>query len=708
MDRLVAHLRHTLRRASRSPGFTLVVVLTLAVGIGTETAVFRVVDGVLLRPLPFRDADALTLVTHHPAGRTGDRVQISLPLFRALHQATSDVPAAAVVATLTRMVGVEAGEARPVRVAPVSGEFFGVMGISASRGSTFGPEHDRTGAERVLVVSWKVWSARFGGDPDVVGRTWVLDGTPYRILGVLPPGAVYPPTAEAWTPVASFAGDAATDAGVGFLEIVARIPGDRDPTTVAGELEAAGRRVLAAQAPEAPALRVRMTPLQEALRGPVRPVLLALLAGASLVFLAACSNVDNLLRGRAGRRRREWAVRRALGAGRPGLLTGIAVEGGALVAAAGLLGVPMSRLVVTVLLALGPTPLPGAAPSFPAGPATVFFAAGVTVAAWIVTTVGPWLRMGRGAPARELRATAGAGDGPTGSRARGVGVAVQVAVATVVIAAAGLTARSSARLRGTDLGFRRQGTVSVELVPPPEGWSGPGGGDTFVDRLVERVEGLPGVERAAGVLLRPLQGPRGFDYPFTVEGQTPEEQAANPLLVYEAVTPGFFEASGVPLLRGRGFTAADREDAPAVAVVSRSLAESRWPGEDPLGRRLKWGGPGSTLPWITVVGVAGDARYRSLRAPGPVVYVPHRQSPWPLRHLVVRVAAGDPRRVVAGVRREVRSLAPGAHVMAAATPDELAAAATGGSSYAALLVTVRRPSPSSSPWWAPGACSPGP
>jgi predicted permease len=682
METLLRDLRHGARALRASPAFALAAVLTLALGMGATTAIFSVVEQVLLRPLPFHDPGRLVVIRQQPPSG-GHVLEWSHPDYADLRAQTRSFEDLAVVPyTVARLVW-GGSDPAPARAAMVSANLFPLLGVKPALGRAFLPEEDRRAAEKVVLLGDGVWRTRFGGDPAVVGRVVTLNAQGYRVVGVLPAGFEYPAGSDVWVSVVAAVDSFAEARQVGFLDVIGRLRPGVTPAAATADAQAALDRLVKLYRPPNLSATVTLTPLADDLLGETRPALLVLLAAAALVLLIACANVANLLLARGASRRSEIELRAALGASRGRLVRQLLAESLILAAAGAALGVGVGLAGLDGLMALVPPDLPRIAGAG-LDPRVLVFAAGLTLVCAAVFGLLPALRVS--GPA------AGGTPGSAGPRvvsgagrlARGL-VVGQIALAALVLVGAGLLIRSLTRLQEVDLGFDRERTLSVELFLPETPYGDPARAQAFYDELIARAEALPGVTRAGGVLVRPLQGPDGFDYPFTIEGRAAEEQATYPLLNYEGVTPGYLAASGIPLLAGRAFTADDDAGAPGVVIVSRSLARRFWPGEDVVGKRIKWGAPTSEAPWLTIVGIAGDARYRGLREPTLDVYVPYRQSPWGLNHLVVR-SAGDPAALAAALSREARAIDPAAQTLDAATARDLVDGALRRPRFNALLL----------------------
>jgi putative ABC transport system permease protein len=664
-----------LRQLRRSPGFALVATITLALGIGATTAVFAVVNAVMLRPLPFTRPDELMLIRRERAGSVGT-VETTYPEYRELRDgARSFAGLAAVPSAMQPAVWTDGTSNEPLAAVGASGNLFDVLGARPMLGRALTVDDDRRGAAPVIVLGYGVWTRKFGGSGSVLGRRVELSGTRFTVVGVMPKGFEYPRGSEAWVALVPAIDSLVDNRQIGFLNLIGRV---RPGISVDGARQEA-ERLLAQSAASAglpsPAQNPpRLTPIADELLGEARRGMVMLLAAAALVLLVACANVANLLLARAATREGELALRTALGADRARLVRQLLVEAIVIAGIGAVVGLTACAVGRGAIGAMIPADL------YRAGALEIdvriaAFTAGLMVATTLLFGVLPAWRGTHVAPAAILRAASGRTTGSGSSRrTQRTLVAAEVALAVVLLIGGGILLRSFARLSSAPLGFDRVHTLTAELFLPDSKYGDPGKTRAFFRDAVARVSGVPGVTAAAGVLLRPLAGPDGFDYPLSLEGSNADAQRAQPLVNYEAVTPAYFEAAGIPILQGRALSDADDEKAPRVVVVSAATARRFWPNVSPIGKRLKWGSPDSPSPWVEVVGVVAAARYRDPRVESLDVYVPYTQSPWKLNHLIVR-AAGDPGDLAASVRRAVAEVDPEARAVQVATVDELAAVA---------------------------------
>jgi putative ABC transport system permease protein len=455
--------------------------------------------------------------------------------------------------------------------------------------------------------------------------------------------------------------------------VIGRLRAGVTPEAAAGELSRVADEVAREALPPDFHLATAIEPPVERLIGRVRPVLLILFGATGLVLVIACVNVASLLLAQAPARRRELAVRTALGASRGRLLRQLLLESLLLGVVGGGLGLLLAAAAVALLGAMVPPELFRAeAVAMDAG--VLGFALVVALAASAGFGLAPALTGARADVQATIRDGGKSSSGKGARRLLRALVVAETAVAMVLLVGAGLLLNGFLRLRAVDPGPDPDRTLTLQVFLSNPELAEANRSHAFFGRLVERAEALPGVEAAAGVLVRPLEGPQGFDYPFTIAGRTPDEQATYPFLNYEAVTPRYFESTGLRVLRGRGFTAQDRAEAPRVAVLGESVARRFWPGDDPVGSRIKWGAPDGPAPWLEVVGVVEDGRYRGLEQVSLDVYVPFEQSPWPLNHLVIRTTA-DPAALVSALRREASALEPSVRLLDVATVGAMMSAA---------------------------------
>jgi putative ABC transport system permease protein len=662
-------MRHALIDAARAlvrrPGFTLVAVLTLAVGVGASSAVFSVVHAVVLRPLPFPDADRLVVI--EPRRVTSpetvtEAVYVDVMTWREGLDSFDEV--AAFASGVGRVVTYD-GDAERVPGKLVTWNFFSTLGLRPILGRDFTSDDGQPGALHVAIIHESLWRGLFGSDPDVVGRRVEIDGEPTTIVGVMPRAADVPVGDRLWTPVGSTVpAEMLENVGVAFLNPFGRLAPGATPAAATAELDAYMREVVNQRGfGETNDAFAAVRPFAEMVMGDTRLPLLILLGATLLVLLVACANVANLQLVRALDRRRDAAIRLALGADPRHLVRGAIAESTMLAVGGATLGVGLASLLTEASLAAAPALLFRSTEVSMSVPVLLFTVA-ITALVAVASGTAPAVWLARRTPRAIVRAGTGSG-GAGATRTLSALVTTQVALAVTLLVGAGLLGRTFIALYGVDTGFERTGALTLRVPLFYEEYDDEAT-DLFYESAIAGVEALPGVERAGAMLLRPLETPYGYDYAFTVEGRPPEEQPSYPYSNYQAVTPGYFQAMGIDLLAGRDFGMQDESDAPPVAVIGERFAERFWAGGGAVGSRLKLGPPESEAPWITVVGVVDDATQRGIRENRLDVYVPARQAPWPLGYLAVRTSMA-PAALVPAVQDVVSRLDSRIKVMDAAT-----------------------------------------
>ncbi len=618
-------LRHAARTLGRSPGFTAAAALTLALGIGANAAVWSVVHAVLLRPLPYPHPERLVLLWENApqVARTSFSAPDFLDYRERLARQDRRGPFAGLAAFNSSGVQLD-GENGPERIrgCTASEGFFPLLGARPALGRTFLAEDHRPGAPPVIVLTDGLWRRRFGADPRIVGRALPVNGRSATVVGVLPPGFRFSipgflNPVEVWTPLALSPGG---DRGGRSLRVLGRLRPGVAPAR-AGEELAATAALLARQYPATnDGVGVRLVPLHEQIAGGSRRALVVLLAAVGLVLLTACANVANLLLARAAARRREIAVRSALGAGRWRLLSQLLAESLLLAALGGALGLLFAAWGLDLLVPLGGAELPRADEIGFDG-STLAFAGGAVLLTALLFGLAPALHVARQGPGEGLRDGERGGSGVGRQRARRALAVAEVALALVLSTGAGLLIRSFLGLLDTQPGFEPRGVLTAAVSLPKWKYREGPARAAAVAELVARAAALPGVRAAGAIDDLPLDGDRDANS-YTVFGQT--EVKNLPEAEVRSITPGYFAAMGIPLRAGRAFTAADSGQVPAVAVVNQALARRSFPGVDPLGKRLSFDGK----EWLTIVGLAGDVRDLALDAPAePEIYLPHAQAP---------------------------------------------------------------------------------
>jgi putative ABC transport system permease protein len=658
MDTLLHDLRYGARMLLKTPAFTFVAVLALALGIGANTAIFSVVNAVLLRPLPYADPDRLVLLWQYTSRLPDlDRMFVSYPDYLDWRDQNQAFEHLAVFrdggANLTGGDGPER-----IQVAEASASIFPILGVPPLIGRGFLPEEDQPGAGRTAVISHGLWQRRFGSDPGMVGQAVTLDGEAYTVVGVMPPGFRFPeqtPPIDLWVPVGlNAASRSFTSRGnhPGLLAIGLLKPG---VTFAQAQEDMAGvTRRLAEQYPNTNGDTVaRMTTLTEEVVGDVRPALLVLLGGIGFVLLIACANVANLLLARALGRQREIAIRAALGASRARIICQLLTESAVLAAMGGAAGLVVALWGVDVLVAVSPESIPRLRETGVDASVLVFTLA-VSLLTGLVFGLVPALQVSRPDLSDALKeGSRSATDGLRRNRVRSTLVVTELALALVLLAGAGLMMRSFARLLDVDPGFNPEGILAAGVPLPSVKYPEDVQRVAFFERVRERVRELPGVVAASVVSEPPISG-GAWQTGYAVEGRE-QPQGTLPLFTdVVVVSPDYFRAVGIPVRAGREFASRDGAGAPAVALIDETMARKIFPGEDPLGKRLSIDADEEGNPvWLEIVGIVGHVKHYGLdRDARTQIYLPHAQMPL-LDMTIVARTKGDPAALAQAVRGEV-------------------------------------------------------
>ena len=689
MDTLGQDIRYALRALAQQRAFAIVAVLTIALGVGANTAIFSVVNAMLLQPLPYPAADRLVVLwTTTGSGNNA----VAWPEYldwRAQSHAFEEMGV-----WRGQSVTLTGADTEPDRAsgAFVTASFFDVVGAQARLGRTFRPEEtEPTTTQPVTVISHGLWTRRFGADPGILGRTLVLNGQPRTVIGVVGPefeGGRAPfdgwfMGTEVWLPVADFPNANGLARGQSELLVAARL---RPHTTVAAaqaDLSLVARHLEQAY-PDTHARRaVVVMPLHEQLVADVRPALLILLGAVGLVLLIACANVANLLLARASHRQRELALRSALGAGRRRLVAQLLTESMVLALAAGVLGAALGSFALRGLVALVPASA-GLPANLGIDRTVLAFTAGLSLLTGMVFGLLPAWQASRPDLVAVLREGGRSVGGAARRRFRDGLVVAEIALSLVLLVGAGLLLRSVSALQGADPGFRTDRLLTMEFRLPPARYPQPAQMAAFFRAILERMRAVPGVESVALVRAVPFSGNGGSSL-YEIEGAAPAPPGREPRTQTNIVSPGYFRTMGIPILRGRDVEERDTADATPVAVVSATFARTAWPGQDALGKRVRFKGNDR---WWTVVGVAGDVKHGSFTdAPAPQAYTPHEQDPKIFACVVARTT-GDPMAAADGIRRAIWSVDAQQPVWKVRSMEALLARARGPTRALSILIAM--------------------
>ena len=682
MLRFLGDLRHGARLLRRAPAFTLLSVITLALGVGATTAIFSVADPVLFRPLPYPTPDRIVLVGDRDAD--GTMSNVGWLTYRDLARDARTIERAAAVGDWQVTLD---DHGVPERIAGqrVSADFFSVLGVRPSLGRSFTSAEDTPGTNRVVILGHGLWARRYGSDTALVGSTISINGSPYTVAGVLPESfeSVMAPGAQIWRVLGYDASLPYACRTCRHLRMVARLRPGTTSEGAAVELNALSARLVREYPKEYPAAGSVVVSLGEATMRGTRPVLWAVLGASALVLLIAAANVANLQLARAMRREEEFAIRAALGAGRGRLTAQLLAEGLVLAMIGGVVGLVVARVTLGALIGWLPPAMPRLS-AIHLDQVALAVGAGITLLLGVAIGLVPALRDRRSDLSDSLRG----GKRLTGGRrhlARATLVVAEVALALMLLVGAGLLARSLVRLLAVDPGFDARHLLTLQAQATGPKYADSASVFANHDQLREAIRRLPGVVSVGTASQLPLGG--NVDM-YGVNAQ--DKPLANPELApyadRYAVSPEFLSTMGIAIRRGHAFTAADNSDAaPRVAIVSAGLASRIWPGEDPIGKRIRMGGPSNA--WCTVVGVATNIHHRALDATeSSQVYIPERQ--WQFADNIVAVVvrtAGDPAALARAVRAAVQAVDPAQPVTSLETMEQVVASSTAQRRLALLL-----------------------
>ena len=688
MEWLVTDLRYGLRRLRRSPGFALVVILTLALGIGANTVIFSVVDSVLLRPMPYPDAGRLVTILHRYP-ELNLNAPVNAPGFRSYRDDTHSFSGVAVEASWgANLTGL--GDPLRVSAVRVSEGYFETLGVPAALGRTFTPEEDVRGANFVVVLSDALWKRQFGGDPGILGKVVNLNSDPYEVIGVMPPSfkAPFQRDAELWVPLALTEANYASFNE--YLGLVARLGPGTTLASAREEMAGVAERYKADHADSySPKWTLPVRTLRDWNTRSIRTALLVLLGAVGFVLLIACANVANLLLVRATSRSREAAVRLALGARRWHLARQLLTESVLLSLAGGVAGTALALAGIRAMSSLIDTDrLLGQSIVLDR---TVFgFTALLAIVTGIVFGLAPALQASRGGvrAAMESGGRGGMGD-RSAHRLRGGLVVAEFGLALTLLAGAGLLIKSFARVRDVNPGFTADHVLTFGLTLPATAYPDDASRRSFFDAVLQRIAQAPGVTSAGSTSVLPFGGSWSTSS-FTVEGYTPAEGEPSPWGDIRIVSDGYAETMRIPLVAGRFFDARDRVDSRNVAVVDEELVRRYWPKQDPVGRRITFDDPTSAdAQWIDVIGVVGHTAHEGLDADARVqVYLSYRQAPGVNGSSFVVRTRGEPLAAASAVTAAVHEMDPALPLARVTTMDRLIDQSVGQRRLAVLLLTA--------------------
>ena len=684
---LAQDVSYSLRSLRKAPGFALVAILTLALGIGANTAIFSVVRGILLRPLPFADPARVVMVASSVEG--GKPFPYASPAniedWRTMNRSFASF--AAYSGHSAVITG--SGDPQNLRGYDVSAGFFDMLGVAPVQGRlVFSPEEAAFGGTKAVLVRESLWRTRFGADPGLVGKTLTLDNENYRVAGVVPDVSAWPATALIWFPYAYDPAKLSTSRGAVYISTVARLKPGMTLDAAANDMDALSQRLERDYPDYNKGLHAKVIPLQEFVTGSIRLPLLILLGGVAFVLLIACANVANLLLVRGVAREGELAVRTALGAGRGRLIRQLVTESMVLALAGGAAGLLMAIIGTKLLVAAAPHSIPRLGEIHVDGLVLTFTLVIATVTGALFGLV-PAFRMVKPDIAKTLREGGrSGGQRGRGHTARRALVVAEVALSVMLLAGAGLLIRSFDALMAVDPGFRTEKSISFAVSLPNAKYAKPEQQAAFMTAMMERMHALSGVQTAGAGFGMPLTN-FGFGFTFKISGRPPVKPSEEPDAQVRVATPDYFPTMGIRIVRGRGFTDADRAGAAKVLLLTEAGVKKFFPNEDPIGKHVTFGmgGPNGPLEG-DIVGVVADVKGASLaNAMRPQFWAVYDQ--WPMSNMnVILHTTRDPQAVVADARAAIKQLDPGLAVDQVKTLDAVLAESVAEPRFYMVLLTA--------------------
>ncbi len=668
VETLGQDLRYTLRTLRKTPGFAIFTVLTLALGIGANTAIFSAINAVLLRPLPYKSPSRLVTIwaDHHLRGGPVDEWTNPADFFDWRGQSHTFEDMAALGGWAPTLIGT--GEPELLRGVKVSYSMFSVLGITPVLGRNFTAEDDRPDSAHVAILSDDLWRRQFNTDNKVLGKTINLDGVGYTVIGVMPAGFAFPiiPNREIWTTLQV----PSRGRGNAVMRVIGRLKEGTPLAQSQTEMSAIAGRLAQSYPDTNRNIGISLVPLQEQIGGATRKPLWVLLGAVGLVLLIACANVANLLLARAASRQKEISVRVGLGARRSRLVRQLLTESCLLALLGGAIGLLLAFWGTTFLARALPATI-SSVESVKIDLTVLVFALGLSILTGLGFGLAPALQATRANVAESLKENARSTSGGTGGRQlRNVLVIADVMLALALSVSAGLLMKSFLKLTSVDLGFRQDHLLEVTVRLPRQSYSDKTKISSFYAQLSERLAGLPGVAGVSAASDPPLNGVGGSDTDFFIEGKPLPQPDKRPVAWYSSVMPNFHQTMGVALLRGRSFNGHDTADSRPVVLINQAMAHRYWNDENPVGQRISTSDPANPK-WKEIVGVVGNVKYFTLDAEQPpMMYMPLDQAPNPGMTIALRTT-GSPLDMAAAVRNAVWSLDKNLAVPAFTTMDQL-------------------------------------
>jgi putative ABC transport system permease protein len=660
-------IRFAIRSFAKSPGFTAVAVLALALGIGANAALFSVINTVLLRPLPYRQPQQLVRIfeTFLPSGWGS----VSLPNYQDWRQQNHVFDRLEAFSTGSMNLQ---GEANPERIPSVvaTAGLFDMLGAPPMQGRTFLPDEDLPGKPEVAVISERLWKRRFAGDPKLLGSTINLDGKPTTVVGIMPASFEFPPgnpERTLWVPM-QLPPSLKLERGSHWLAVVGRLKSGQSLESAAADMKPIAAHIAEQFPGEQKGRSIMIRSLQEVLVGNIRPALLVLMGSVGFVLLIACANVANLLLARAASRKKEVSVRAALGASRGRLIRQFLTESILLALAGGVVGAFLADLGVQALVALASQQIPRATEVHVDG-AVFLFLLGVCLLCGMIFGLMPAFQStGRDVQEGLKEGGRSGGIGGHSEGYRNALVIAEFALALVLLIGAGLLLRSFAALNSVDSGLKASGVLTMSVSVPQGKYPNGSMWQRFYEPALERIRALPGVRAAGLIRLLPLQN-WGTNGGFAIEGRPPSEPGQSPFAEFREISPGYFRAMGIPLVQGRDLSAQDSANSLPVVMINDALVRKYFHGQDPLGQRIQW----DTLR--TIVGVAGSTHQAGLdRAPLPELYLPAAQRPGAIFGMTLVIGTSvEPTSLTRAVESAIHSVDPSQPVFGVKTMERVVA-----------------------------------
>jgi putative ABC transport system permease protein len=650
METLFKDLRYAARVLARNRGFTAVAILALALGIGANTAIFSVVNAVVLRPLAFDEPDRLVRVWPN-------KYQASVSKTEYLDLESGSGSSFEALAAYSGWGFTITGRGEPLKLsgARCTANLFSLLGAAPMLGRVFEPGEDRPGRDRVAVISYGLWQSRFGAVSNLQDQTFYLDGESYAVIGVMPPGFDFPSReAEMWVP-ATIDPSKREDFTGGYLSLVGRLKEDVSVEQARAEVLAVAREIRSRipRAADDYGQGARVVPLKDEMVDDIQPMLLVLLGAVAFVLLIACVNVANLVLARAVGRQKEIALRTALGAPRGRIIRQLLTESALLAFAGGAAGLLMAVFGVELLTSLLPADTPRINEAR-IDAVTLGFSLALSLATGLLFGLAPALQTSKPDLQTALKEGGRTSAAPAGSRLRSALVVLEIALVLVLLAGAGLLIKSFWRLQQVDPGFKTENVLSLQVAPPSSKYEEPSRKRAFYGELIERAEALPGVESAGAIHLLPMGG-SNWNPGLRVEDHPLDEGASLPNVDWRIVTPRYFHTMNMRLVEGRFFKSADNEGAPGVVIINETLARRYWPDQSALGKRISTGF--EHRAWVTVVGVVGDTKHHGLGSKTRLeMYRPYYQTPFTSTMTLMVRASSDAAAMADSLRALVWSM----------------------------------------------------